>query len=150
MDETALGRPAILRVWFTKPLQSLFYMRWRRLVKISVLCRAQGLCGRPEVPALRVYASDQAHSSVEKAVITLGLGERNMRRVSSDATYRMSISALRSAIEEDVRDGLLPMAVVATVGTTSTTSVDPVEETPRCVTSIGYGCCRCRYGGAVA
>jgi aromatic-L-amino-acid decarboxylase len=90
--------------------------------------RALGLCGRPEVPALRVYASDQAHSSVEKAVITLGIGERNVRRVSSDATYRIGISALRSAIEADLRDGLLPMAVVATVGTTSTTSVDPVEE----------------------
>ena len=90
--------------------------------------RARGLCGRPEVPALRVYASDQAHSSIEKAVITLGLGERNVRRVASEATYRISISALRSAIKEDVRDGLLPMAVVATVGTTSTTSVDPVEE----------------------
>jgi aromatic-L-amino-acid decarboxylase len=90
--------------------------------------RARGLCGRPEVPALRVYASDQAHSSVAKAVITLGLGERNVRRVSSEASYRIGISALRSAIEEDLRDGLLPMAVVATVGTTSTTSVDPVEE----------------------
>jgi aromatic-L-amino-acid decarboxylase len=51
-----------------------------------------------------------------------------VRRVPSEATYRVSISALRSAIEEDLRDGLLPMAVVATVGTTSTTSVDPVEQ----------------------
>ena len=90
--------------------------------------RARGLGGRTEVPALRVYASDQAHSSIEKAAITLGLGERNVRRVASDATYRMDVSALRGAIEEDRHKGLLPMAVVATVGTTSTTSVDPVEE----------------------
>lgn len=90
--------------------------------------RSRGLCGRPDVRPLRVYASDQAHSSVEKAVITLGLGERNVRHVSTDATYRLCLSALRSAIEEDLRDGLRPMAVVATVGTTSTTSVDPVEE----------------------
>ena len=90
--------------------------------------RARGLCGRPEVPALRIYASDQAHSSVEKAAITLGLGEDNVRRVPCETTYRMDVSALRSAIDTDLRGGLLPMAVVATVGTTSTTSVDPVDE----------------------
>ena len=90
--------------------------------------RARGLCGRAEVPALRIYASDQAHSSVEKAAITLGIGERNVRRVSCEANYRMDISALRSAIETDLRAGLLPMAVIATVGTTSTTSVDPIPE----------------------
>jgi aromatic-L-amino-acid decarboxylase len=90
--------------------------------------RAQGLCGRAEVPVLRIYASDQAHSSVEKAAITLGIGERNVRRVPCEANYRMDVSALRSAIETDSRAGLLPMAVIATVGTTSTTSVDPVHE----------------------
>ena len=90
--------------------------------------RSRGLCGRPEIPSLRVYASDQAHSSLEKAAITLGIGERNVRRVSTDAGYRLCLSALRNAIEEDLRDGLFPLAVVATVGTTSTTSVDPVEE----------------------
>jgi aromatic-L-amino-acid decarboxylase len=77
---------------------------------------------------LRIYASDQAHSSVEKAAITLGIGERNVRRVPCEANYRMDVSALRSAIETDSRAGLLPMAVIATVGTTSTTSVDPVHE----------------------
>ncbi|HEX7226232.1 MAG TPA: pyridoxal-dependent decarboxylase, partial [Candidatus Binatia bacterium] len=90
--------------------------------------RARGLCGRPEVPVLRIYASDQAHSSVEKAAIALGIGEHNVRRVSSETTYRMDVSALRKAIETDLRGGLLPMAVIATVGTTSTTSVDPVDE----------------------
>ena len=90
--------------------------------------RPRGLCGRPEVPALRIYASDQAHSSVEKAAITLGIGEDNVRRVPCETTYRMDVSALRNAIETDLRGGLLPMAVIATVGTTSTTSVDPVDE----------------------
>jgi aromatic-L-amino-acid/L-tryptophan decarboxylase len=90
--------------------------------------RARGLCGRAEVPALRVYASDQAHSSLEKAAITLGIGERNVRRVASDASYRMDTAALRHAIEEDSRANFLPLAVVATVGTTSTASVDAVEE----------------------
>jgi aromatic-L-amino-acid/L-tryptophan decarboxylase len=90
--------------------------------------RARGLCGRPEVPSLRIYASDQAHSSVEKAAITLGIGEDNVRRVRCESTYRMDVSSLRKAIDTDLRGGLLPMAVIATVGTTSTTSVDPVDE----------------------
>jgi aromatic-L-amino-acid decarboxylase len=90
--------------------------------------RARGLCGRPEVLVLRIYASDQAHSSVEKAAITLGIGEHNVRRVPCETSYRMDVSALRNAIETDLREGLLPMAVIATVGTTSTTSVDPVDE----------------------
>jgi aromatic-L-amino-acid/L-tryptophan decarboxylase len=114
--------------------------------------RARGLCGRAgDVPALRVYASEQAHSSVEKAAITLGLGELNVRRVPCDEAYRMSVPALRSAIEDDLRAQMLPMAVVATVGTTSTTSVDPVEE-------IGALCLEkelwlhvdAAYGGAMA
>jgi aromatic-L-amino-acid/L-tryptophan decarboxylase len=95
---------------------------------LGVNARARGLCGRPEVPGLRIYASDQAHSSVEKAAITLGIGEKNVRRVPCDTTYRMDVSALRSLIETDLRGGLLPMAVIATVGTTSTASVDPVDE----------------------
>jgi aromatic-L-amino-acid decarboxylase len=90
--------------------------------------RRRGLCGRPEVPVLRIYASDQAHSSVEKAAITLGIGEHNVRRVPCETSYRMDLSALRNAIETDLQGGLLPMAVVATIGTTSTTSVDPVDE----------------------
>jgi aromatic-L-amino-acid decarboxylase len=95
---------------------------------LGLNARARGLCGRPEVPALRVYASDQAHSSIEKAAITLGIGEQNVRRVPCEAIYRMDVAALRSAIETDLRGGLLPMAVIATVGTTSTTSVDPVGD----------------------
>lgn len=90
--------------------------------------REKGLGGRAEVPALRVYASEQAHSSVEKAAVTLGLGESNVRRVAADEGYRMSVAALRGAVEEDRRAGFLPLAVVATIGTTSTTAVDPVEE----------------------
>ena len=90
--------------------------------------RQRGLSGRPEIPELRVYTSDQAHSSVDKAAIALGLGEQNVRRISSGSTFQMDVAALRSAIVKDLRDGRLPMAVVATVGTTSSTSVDPVED----------------------
>lgn len=90
--------------------------------------RRGGLAGRASVPTLTLYASDQAHSSLEKAAITLGVGEANVRRVASDGEYRMDVGALRRAVEEDVRAGHRPLAVVATVGTTSATSVDAVEE----------------------
>jgi aromatic-L-amino-acid decarboxylase len=88
--------------------------------------RTAGLSGRPELPPYRVYCSDQAHSSIDKAVILLGLGHDALRRIPSDDEFRMRPDALRQAIVEDRRAGRQPMAVVATVGTTSTTSVDPV------------------------
>ena len=90
--------------------------------------RVKGLAGRPDAPPLTVYASDQAHSSIDKAAIVLGLGQENVRRVASDEAFRMSVPALEEAIARDRAEGRLPMAVVATVGTTSTTSIDPVSE----------------------
>src|SRR3954454_82641 len=89
--------------------------------------RQRGLSGRNDVPMFRIYASDQAHSSVDKAAIALGIGEHNVVRVPSDNEFRMDVSALRKAIENDLRAGRKPLAVVATVGTTSTASVDPVS-----------------------
>jgi aromatic-L-amino-acid decarboxylase len=88
--------------------------------------RTRGLAGRPEVPPLTVYASEQAHSSIDKAAIVLGLGAENVRRIATDEVFRMSIPALEEAIGRDRAAGRLPLAVVATLGTTSTTSVDPV------------------------
>jgi len=88
--------------------------------------RTRGLAGRADVPRLRVYCSDQAHSSIEKGVILAGLGQEGLRKIPSDAEYRMRPDALRAAIAEDRASGVRPIAVVATVGTTSTTSVDPV------------------------
>jgi aromatic-L-amino-acid decarboxylase len=84
------------------------------------------MSGRPDLPLLRLYASEQAHSSVEKALIALGLGQRSLRKIPADSEFRMDAVALKHAIEEDRAAGLLPFCVVATVGTTSTTSVDPV------------------------
>ncbi len=90
--------------------------------------RTRGLAGRPDVPPLGVYASEQSHSSIEKAVITLGLGRDAVRKIPTDDRFRMRTNALREAIERDKADGVRPMAVVATVGTTSTTSIDPVPD----------------------
>ena len=89
--------------------------------------RTLGLSGRTELPIFRIYTSDQAHSSVDKACIALGLGEHNVRRVASDAQFRMDVDALREAVAADLRKEFLPLTVVATVGTTSTASVDPVD-----------------------
>jgi aromatic-L-amino-acid decarboxylase len=88
--------------------------------------RQRGMAGRPDLPHLRVYTSVDAHSSVEKAAITLGLGRDGVRLIPVDDDRRMDTGALREAIAEDVRLGSLPLAVVATVGTTSTTAIDPV------------------------
>ncbi len=91
--------------------------------------RKRGLAGRgSDVKALRLYASDQAHSGAEKAMIVLGLGEENVVRVPSDENFRMDVRALERAIADDEANGMRPMAVIATVGTTSTASVDPVAE----------------------
>lgn len=88
--------------------------------------RTLGMAGRGDLPPLTVYCSDQAHSSIDKAVITLGLGLRNLRRIASDRDFRMDPAALAAAIRADRAAGLRPIAVVATAGTTSTTSVDPI------------------------
>jgi aromatic-L-amino-acid/L-tryptophan decarboxylase len=88
--------------------------------------RTRGLAGRLDLPPLRVYCSEQAHSSVDKAMILLGLGQESLRRIAADSEFRMRPDALVAAIDEDTRAGCQPIAVVATVGTTSTTSVDPV------------------------
>jgi aromatic-L-amino-acid/L-tryptophan decarboxylase len=90
--------------------------------------RSAGLVGRDGIPRMRVYCSDQAHSSIDKALILLGLGQDSLRKISSDAEFRMRPAALEAAIAQDQADGWRPLAVVATVGTTSSTSVDPVEE----------------------
>jgi len=85
-----------------------------------------GMAGRREIPRLRLYASQEAHTSVDKAAIVLGLGLEGVRKIGTDAAFRMNVGELVQAIEEDRRAGWLPFAVVATVGTTSTTSIDPV------------------------
>ena len=90
--------------------------------------RENGLAARGDLRGVRVYCSEHAHSSIDKAVILLGLGHRSLRRIAADDQFRMRAAALGAAIAEDRAAGVTPIAVVATVGTTSTTSVDPVRE----------------------
>ncbi|MGE5205056.1 MAG: pyridoxal phosphate-dependent decarboxylase family protein [Chlamydiota bacterium] len=75
---------------------------------------------------LVLYTSEQSHSSIEKGAIAAGIGQRNVRKIPVDAEFRMRPEALAAAIEQDRAAGRKPFCVVATVGTTSTTSVDPV------------------------
>src|SRR5205085_8923543 len=80
---------------------------------------------------LRMCTSDQGPSSGEKAAIALGLGEESVCRVPSDNEFRLQTSVLRKTIAQDRESGFKPLAVIATVGTTSTASVDPVAEIAR-------------------
>src|SRR6266702_7370591 len=88
--------------------------------------RQKGIAGRDDIPRLRYYASQEAHSSVDKAGIVLGVGQEGLRKIEVDSEFRMDVEQLEQAVREDIMSGWLPFAVVATVGTTSTTSVDPV------------------------
>lgn len=91
--------------------------------KLGLEVRRQGLSGQPP---LVVYCSEDTHSSVDKSVILLGLGHQNLRKIPTDEDFRMLPEALRAAVAEDRAAGKLPMAVVATAGTTSTSSIDPI------------------------
>jgi aromatic-L-amino-acid/L-tryptophan decarboxylase len=105
---------------------STFYALAAARERLGLAVRELGLAGRPDVPALRVYCSEEAHSSVDKAVIALGLGAENLVKLPTDESFRLRPDALASALHEDRARGLRPMAVVATVGTTGVTAIDPV------------------------
>ena len=79
-------------------------------------------------PVLTLYASEHAHSSVDKSALALGVGFANVRHVPADSHFRMQTGALAAMIEEDLAAGKKPFCVVATIGTTSAASVDPLPE----------------------
>ena len=117
--------------WFgiindTASISSLLALAAARERRPELAIRERGMAGRADLPVLRVYTSEQSHSSIDKAAITLGLGHANVVHVGVDAEFRMRTDLLASAIATDRAAGMLPLACVATVGTTSTTSVDPV------------------------
>jgi aromatic-L-amino-acid/L-tryptophan decarboxylase len=77
---------------------------------------------------LVIYTSEQSHSSVTKAALLAGFGKNNLRLIDTDKNNSMQVESLISAIEKDLANGLNPSAIVATVGTTNTTAVDPIKE----------------------
>ncbi len=98
--------------------------------------REEGMTGR-NLPRLRVYITEHTHSHIEKACIALGIGRENVVRVGCDAQYRMSPEDLQRSLQEDARAGMRPMCIVATAGTTSTTSRDPIEQIARIARAHG-------------
>ena len=135
----------------TASTSTLYALAAAREAVPELRIREEGLAGRRDLPPLRVYCSEEAHSSVDKAVVTLGLGLSGLRRIPADAEYRLDVGALERAIAEDRAHGVRPIAVVATIGTTSVTAVDPVA-------AIAEVCAReglwlhvdAAYGGAAA
>jgi len=95
---------------------------------INVQVREKGLAGRSELPQLTAYCSEEAHSSIEKAAIVLGLGQSGIRKIRTDEAFQMDVHALEEAVKSDLDASIKPVCVIATIGTTSTTSVDPVKE----------------------
>ncbi len=89
--------------------------------------RQLGMSGRPDLPLLRVYCSEHVHSSIDKACITLGLGTRSVRKIECNERFEMIPERLAEAIDEDIEAGYVPICVIPTIGTTSTSSVDPVD-----------------------
>lgn len=96
--------------------------------KLNLGIRENGMSGRADLPLLRVYCSEQTHSSIDKAVILLGLGQKSLVKIPTNERFEMDARRLSEAIREDLSAGHLPLCVVATVGTTSTTSIDPVDK----------------------
>ncbi len=89
--------------------------------------REQGMSGRRDVPLLRVYCSEHVHSSIDKSCITLGLGTRSLRKIECNERFEMIPEKLAEAIDEDIEAGYMPICVIPTIGTTSTSSIDPVD-----------------------
>ena len=89
--------------------------------------RDLGMSGRTDLPLMRVYSSEHVHSSIDKACITLGLGTRSLRKIPVNDRFEMIPEALAEAIEEDIETGYVPICVIPTIGTTSSSSVDPVD-----------------------
>ena len=86
---------------------------------------------------LVVYCSAHAHSSVDKAALLAGFGRDNIRHVAFDERYAMRPDALAAAIADDLAAGLVPCAVVATTGTTTTTALDPVGAIAKAIAGTG-------------
>ncbi len=75
-----------------------------------------------------VYCSNEGHSSIEKAVKVIGLGSDNLRKLPVDDTYAIATGRLHNQIDDDIEKGNIPLAVVAALGTTGSTAIDPLKK----------------------
>ncbi len=122
-----LGLPAEFDGMFTDTasISSLLSIVAARHAIPGIEATQSGLAGRPGVPRLRLYCSSEAHVSIDKAAVVTGIGRSAVRRIETDDEFRMRPDLLEQAIAEDRAAGWLPFCVVGTLGTTSSTSVDP-------------------------
>ncbi len=119
--------------WFgmitdTASISTMYVLAAARERDPALGIRQRGMAGRADLPRLRVYCSEHAHSSVDKAVMTLGMGLENVVHIACDADFRMKPEMLARAILADRAQGFRPLAAVATAGTTGMTSIDPIDD----------------------
>jgi aromatic-L-amino-acid/L-tryptophan decarboxylase len=103
---------------------------------VALLCARERATGQSalhgglqaETSPVTVYSSEQNHSSIEKAVLLAGFGRANLRLIPTDRDHALRVDALQSAIEHDQAAGATPGAVIATIGTTGTTAIDPLVD----------------------
>jgi aromatic-L-amino-acid decarboxylase len=112
----------------TASSNTLYALAAAREVRPKLRIREHGMVARTDLPPIYIYCSEETHSSVDKAVMTLGFGLNALKKISTDDRMRMDAKELAAVVERDRNAGALPLAVVATVGTTSTTAIDPVRE----------------------
>jgi len=84
--------------------------------------------GLYDFPPMAVYCSKETHSSIEKDVKIAGLGAESLRKIDVDENFALIPESLEKKIQSDIDDGIKPLCVIATLGTTSSTAVDPIEE----------------------
>jgi aromatic-L-amino-acid decarboxylase len=122
-----LGLPAEFDGMFTDTasVSSLLSIVAARHCVPGLNAREDGLGGPADLHRLRLYCSAEAHSSIEKGAIVAGVGRAGVRKIPVDDEYRIRPDLLSEAISEDRSAGWLPFCVVGTIGTTSSTSVDP-------------------------
>ncbi len=95
--------------------------------RLGLRIREEGMSGRDNLPLLRIYCSEQTHSSIDKGAIALGLGKRSISKIKTDDAFRIRPDELERAIKADIAKGFRPFCIVATIGTTSTSSVDDIK-----------------------
>jgi len=111
----------------TASISSLLSIVAARHAVPGLNARDEGLAGRPGIGRLRMYLSTEAHSSIDKAAMVTGIGKAGMRRIPVDKDFAMQPEALAKAIVEDRAQGWTPFCTVATLGTTSSTAIDPCD-----------------------
>jgi aromatic-L-amino-acid decarboxylase len=79
----------------------------------------------------RIYASERAHRTIHRSAAVLGLGRQSVVEIPTDSHTRINLAMLEAALERDVRDGIVPIAVVAIAGSTDTGAIDPIADVVR-------------------